>query len=103
MTLKTVVIFLSLLTAPLAASTSYAAPRSEQQSLQSVTLAVQNMTCALCPFTVKKALQGVDGVKTVTVDGDTKTAVVTFEAKKTTIYALIAATTNAGYPATVPH
>jgi len=31
-------------------------------SLQTVTLDVQNMTCAVCPITVKKALERVPGV-----------------------------------------
>jgi len=29
---------------------------------RTVTLAVQNMTCAVCPITVKKALEHVSGV-----------------------------------------
>jgi len=68
---------------------------------QSVILDMQNMTCAMCKFTIKKALQGVNGVQTVTVDSDKKTAQVTFNSQKTNIEALINATTNAGYPATV--
>jgi mercuric ion binding protein len=31
-------------------------------TLQTVTLDVQNMTCAVCPITVKKALERVPGV-----------------------------------------
>lgn len=68
---------------------------------QSVILDMQNMTCNLCKVTIKKALQGVDGVKTVTVDSDKKIAHVTFNDQKTTIEDLINATSNAGYPATV--
>ena len=29
---------------------------------QTVTLAVEKMTCALCPFTVSKAIENVEGV-----------------------------------------
>ena len=90
------VFILLLLAFPLATSTSSAVSNSEQQSLQSVTLAMQNMTCAMCATTIKKALQRVDGVKTVTVDSDKKIAVVIFDAKKTTINDLITATTRAG-------
>jgi mercuric ion binding protein len=72
-----------------------------QNNRQSVTLDMQNMTCAMCKFTIKKALQGVEGVKTVEVDADKKTASVTFNGQKTTIEALIKATTEAGYPATI--
>jgi mercuric ion binding protein len=73
-----------------------------QNSNQSVTLDMQNMTCPMCKFTIKKALQGVDGVQTVNVDYNSKTANVSFDPQKTNIEALIKATTNAGYPATIP-
>lgn len=67
----------------------------------SVTLEVQNMTCEICPITVKKALQKVPGVNAVTVDFDKKTATVTFDPDQTTYEALTKATMNAGYPSTV--
>ncbi len=67
----------------------------------SVTLAVQNMTCELCPITVKKALQKVPGVDAVTIDFDKKTATVTFDPDQTTNEALTKATMNAGYPSAV--
>ena len=63
-----------------------------------VTLAVQNMYCAACPFTVKSSLEAVPGVAKVVVSFADKTAVVTFDDAKTTVPALITATTNAGYP-----
>jgi periplasmic mercuric ion binding protein len=63
-----------------------------------VTLAVQNMSCAACPYTVKSSLQTVPGVKKAVVSSADKTAVVTFDDRKTTVSALITATTNAGYP-----
>lgn len=67
----------------------------------SVTLGVQNMTCEVCPITVKKALERVPGVKAVTVDFAKKTATVTFDPDQTTSAALTNATTNAGYPSMV--
>jgi periplasmic mercuric ion binding protein len=73
----------------------------KQQSSQSVILDMQNMTCALCKFTIRKALHGVEGVEDANVDYDTKTANVTFNPQKTSVAALIKATTDAGYPATV--
>lgn len=73
-----------------------------QNSNQSVTLDMQNMTCPMCKFTIKKALQGVDGVQTVNVDYNSKTANVSFDPQKTNTEALIKATTNAGYPAIIP-
>lgn len=65
---------------------------------KTVTLAVQNMDCATCPFTVKSSLQAVPGVAKAVVSFADKTAVVTFDDAKTAVPALIAATTNAGYP-----
>jgi mercuric ion binding protein len=65
---------------------------------QTVTLAVQNMDCAACPFTVKSSLQAVPGVANAVVSFADKTAVVTFDDAKTAVPALITATTNAGYP-----
>lgn len=65
---------------------------------QTVTLAVQHMTCALCPRTVKASLQAVPGVTNVVVSYEDKTAVVTFDDSKAEVDALVKATTNAGYP-----
>lgn len=66
-----------------------------------ITLAVQNMTCALCPITVKKSLEKVPGVSAVRVDFNKKTATVTYDADKAHPEALTKATTDAGYPSTV--
>ena len=65
---------------------------------QTVTLAVANMSCATCPPTVRKALSAVPGVTKVVVSLEQKSAVVTFDDQKTTVAALLAAPTNAGYP-----
>ncbi|MBS4052076.1 MAG: mercury resistance system periplasmic binding protein MerP [Methylomonas sp.] len=102
MTIKTLLLTLSLLAAPLFMQTVHAElPNSAQTSSQSVTLDVRNMTCAMCPITIRKALQGVEGVNEAKVDFASKTAAVSFDPQKTGIEALIKATTNAGYPATV--
>jgi periplasmic mercuric ion binding protein len=50
--------------------------------LQSVTLDVQNMFCAVCPITVKKALERVPGVTDAKVDFDKKTASISFDPDK---------------------
>lgn len=68
---------------------------------RTVTLAVQNMSCSACPFTVRSSLQAVTGVKTVSVSLKTETATVTYDDAKTDIRALTSATTNAGYPSTL--
>lgn len=68
---------------------------------KTVTLEVKNMTCSLCPITVKKSLEKVSGVSAVKVDSDKKTVTVTFDPDKTQAEALTKATTNAGYPSTL--
>ena len=70
-------------------------------SERTTTFAVENMTCALCPFTVEKAMRGVDGVKDVTVNFESKTATVVFEDSKTNTGVIAEASFNAGYPASV--
>jgi mercuric ion binding protein len=65
---------------------------------KTITLAVQNMYCSACPITVKSSLEAVPGVAKVVVSYANKTAVVTFDDSKAAVRALIAATTNAGYP-----
>jgi len=70
-------------------------------STQVVTLDVQNMSCGVCPITVRKALEKVPGVTEMRVDFDGKTATVHFDPDKTTINELTKAPTDAGYPATV--
>ncbi len=68
---------------------------------RTVTLTVSNMTCASCPYIVEKSLTGLPGVTKVAVSFKEKSAIVTFDDQKTTAVALIAATTNAGYPASI--
>lgn len=66
-----------------------------------VTLDVQNMTCAVCPITVKKALEHVSGVQNVRVDYAGKTATVQFDDTVTSADKLTEATKTAGYPSSV--
>lgn len=68
---------------------------------RTVTLDVQNMTCAVCPITVKKALEHVAGVQQVIVDYASKTATVEFDYATVTTDQLTEATKNAGYPSSV--
>ena len=68
---------------------------------KTVTLDVKNMTCAVCPITVKKSLEKVSGVSAVKVDFGKKTAVVTYAPDKTKPEGLTRATTDAGYPSTM--
>jgi mercuric ion binding protein len=68
---------------------------------KTVTLDVKNMTCELCPITVKKSLEKVSGVGAVKIDFAKKTATVTYDPDKAQPEALTLATTNAGYPSAV--
>lgn len=70
-------------------------------TLRTVTLDVKNMTCAVCPITVKKALEKVPGVTSATMNFDKKQAQVTFDDSVATVDTLREATANAGYPATL--
>lgn len=106
MTIKILWVTLSLLTASFLMRTARAeivvpVQLQPQNSSQSVTLDVRNMSCAMCPLTIRKALQGVNGVNEAKVDFASKTVAVSFDPQKTSIDALIKAITNAGYPAVV--
>jgi mercuric ion binding protein len=81
-----------LLAAVGASSTAIAAERT-------VILAVQNMTCASCPYIVRESMSAVDGVEKVDVSLETKTATVTFDDAKTTVEAIADASNRAGFPA----
>ena len=79
----------------LAAAASVAPAAAAQRT---VTLAVDNMTCELCPPIVKKSLARVPGVARADVSAERHTATVVFDDQQTTVAALTAATTQAGYP-----
>ena len=89
--LRRILMHLSL-TALLATGAAQAA------ELETATLAIEGMTCATCPLTVRIALERVDGVESAAVDFKTKLAVVTYNPDLTDTAALIQATTDAGYP-----
>ena len=78
----------------MSALTSSAAFAAEK----TVTLTVNNMYCADCPYIVKKSLESVPGVAKVAVSFKDKTATVTYDDSKVDLKALSTATTNAGYP-----
>jgi mercuric ion binding protein len=75
----------------LASSSAFAADKT-------VILAVRNMYCAACTLTVKASLLAVRGVKHAELSYKAKTAAVTYDDAETDVAALIAATSNAGYP-----
>jgi mercuric ion binding protein len=65
---------------------------------RTVTLAVDNMTCATCGPIVKASLGRIAGVRQVVVSPAEQTATVTFDDALASTEILVAATTNAGYP-----
>ncbi|TAK42438.1 MAG: mercuric transport protein periplasmic component [Betaproteobacteria bacterium] len=65
-----------------------------------VVLDVPAMNCALCPVSVKKALERVPGVIEAKADLATKSAEAKYDPEKVSPEALARAVTNAGYPAT---
>lgn len=81
----------------------FAAPSAAAQvtAVRTVSFAIENMTCALCPVTVKKAMEKVNGVQSVRVDFAARTATVVFDPDVTSVEAIAAASTDAGYPAVV--
>jgi periplasmic mercuric ion binding protein len=83
--------FVAVIVSALAAPAAFAAEKT-------ITLAVQHMTCAACPCTVRASLQRVPGVTNVVVSAEDKTAVVTYDDSKAQVDALMKATRDAGYP-----
>ena len=68
---------------------------------RTVTLAVENMSCASCPLIVRKSLERVAGVSRADVSLENKVAVVAFDDAKADLPALTAATASAGFPSRV--
>jgi len=76
-----------------------ASTMTQQVAEKKVTFDIEKMTCAMCPITVRKAMEKVDGVLSVVTDYDARTAVVTFDPAKANVEAIAKASENAGYPA----
>lgn len=74
---------------------------------KTVVLDVHNATCELCGPIVKRVLGRVSGVKDIAIKDDKAYAdalvTVTFDDAMTNTGALIAATTNVGYPTEIKH
>lgn len=68
---------------------------------RTVTLSVPGMTCAACPVTIKMALRKVDGVQKAEASLEAREFVVVFDDEKTSVRALIEASSNAGYSASI--
>ena len=86
---------------PATASVVFAQSATTAATLTEVSFDVPDMTCALCPLTVKTAMSGVNGVQSVEVDFDTRSATVIFDPTLTDAAAIAEASAQAGYPAAV--
>ena len=84
--------------APFALTQSAAAAATGQAE---VNYYIANMTCGLCPVTVKKAMSAVKGVQQVDVDATAQTVHVVYDASLTDPAAIAKASEDAGYPATI--
>jgi periplasmic mercuric ion binding protein len=78
-----------------AITTAHAAVAAEQTA----TFAVENMTCAACPYIVKTSMAAVRGIMQVNVSFKEKTATVTFDDGQTSANIIAAASAKAGFPA----
>lgn len=86
--------FIGLILTALVASAAWAESRT-------ITLSVPGMNCRMCPITVRKALEKVEGVEQAQVDYDNKTATVIYDDEKADAMKLTQATKDTGYPSKV--
>ncbi|MAU39996.1 MAG: heavy metal transporter [Kordiimonas sp.] len=94
------VVMALVMAAPVIANAaSDTSPSVEKATEKTVNFAIEKMTCAMCPITVRKAMEKVDGVLSVVTDFETRSAVVVFDPSKTTEAAIARASEDAGYPA----
>ena len=77
------------------------AQSAAEEAWTETTFYVANMTCALCPVTVRRAMSGVAGVQSVEVNFDARTARVVFDPSVTDEATIAHASEQAGYPAAV--
>jgi len=86
---------------PVATPMALAQSATAAATMTEVSFDVPDMTCALCPVTVKAAISGVDGVQSVEIDFDARSATVVFDPALTDATAIAQASAMAGYPANV--
>jgi mercuric ion binding protein len=65
----------------------------------SQTFTVENMTCAACPITVRKAMSRVEGVQSVAVNFEKKTVTAVYDPKIADAAAIAEASSSVGFPA----
>lgn len=85
---------------PALASTALAQTAAQASpALAETTFYIENMTCALCPVTVKAAMSAVKGVRSVEIDFLARAAHVVFDPSLTNTASIAFASEQAGYPA----
>jgi mercuric ion binding protein len=82
----------------LGAQFSWGGPRNDSV-YATQTFRVENMTCAACPITVRKAMSRVEGVQRVEVDFEAKVVTATFDPEITAAGDIAEASTAVGFPA----
>lgn len=89
--MKSILAALALLAALGGTNQAFAADRT-------TTVRVRNMTCALCPIIVQRALAAIPGVKEIVVSTDNGTATIVYNDRATNPTELAETIANAGYP-----
>ena len=74
---------------------------SAHATTRTLTLAVPNMDCPVCPITLKKALTRLVGVNQMQVNFDKRQIIVIYDDSKIAVKAIIESTKNAGFPSTI--
>ena len=77
------------------------APQELKQGQDRIVLNVENMTWPGCVVAVRNSLRALKGVSQVQVDLDEKLATVIYETAMVETTAMIAATTNIGFPSSI--
>lgn len=94
--MRIIIITIALMTVIVLSASILNAATSDEVTVK---FSVEKMTCATCPISVRKAMERVDGVKSVEVDFETKMATVIFDASVTTASDISNASTDVGFPA----
>lgn len=84
----------------LVAQFSWSTPQ-EESGYVSQTFTVENMTCAACPITVRKAMSSLDGVHRIEVNFKAKTVTAIFDPALVDAMTIAQASTAVGFPAHV--
>ncbi len=89
------------LNSPLAAVPAHAfdVGGTRERTIESVALAIENMSCGACMARIERALRDVPGVATARANLSAKRATVTFEAGSTNVEELVEALAHAGFRA----